>query len=135
MKKEIIKAKVVIIEKGKVLLLKRIDREKRLSFAGGIVKSNESHKEGLIREIKEELGVKVSKQDLEYIFSFKKKKAKVKITTRYYRLKTTNKKFKINEPNKFNLLKWFNIKYAISNVTKKQGFILKQQLNLHKNAS
>lgn len=63
MKKEIeVLVRAIIQEKGKILVCKKIGK-KYYFFPGGHVEFGESAKEALVRELKEELGLKIKKSN------------------------------------------------------------------------
>jgi len=58
----------ILIQNGKVLLLKRTpDKGGGYNLVGGHVEADESPADGLVREIKEEIGVNVSASEVELI--------------------------------------------------------------------
>ncbi|MBQ8299620.1 MAG: NUDIX domain-containing protein [Clostridia bacterium] len=73
----------VLNDEGKLLIQKRNENLKRnpgkWGFTGGAVDANETSLDGAMREIKEELGVEISKDEIEYLLSFKREKGFVDI--------------------------------------------------------
>lgn len=64
-------------DKNQILMQQRISTAHKFpnmwSVTGGTVKAGETSLEGIIRELKEELGLNISKDDLEQIASYKRK--------------------------------------------------------------
>lgn len=70
-------------QSGRVLLQKRSSNKKTYgncwSTTGGHVLAGENNKQALIREIKEEIGISVNKEDIEHITTYKSCKTKGEI--------------------------------------------------------
>ncbi len=66
----------IINDKGQLLLQQRLSTAHKFpnmwSNTGGAVKAGETSIEGAVRELKEELGIIVKKEDLEFIASYKR---------------------------------------------------------------
>ena len=66
----------IINDKGELLLQQRLSTAHKFpnawSNTGGAVKTGESSIDGAIRELKEELGISVAKEELEFIASYKR---------------------------------------------------------------
>lgn len=103
----------VFIENNQVLLQKRQNTgyaDGMYDFAAsGHVEENESMISALIREIKEELGVNVRKENVEFGTFIHKKDQSVIYYNAYFLVNGDNYDFKINEPEKCSELKWFYI--------------------------
>lgn len=73
----------IINSKGHILIQKRNETIKRhpgkWAFTGGAVDAGESSLEGAIREVKEELGILTSKDEIEFFISFKREKGFVDV--------------------------------------------------------
>lgn len=78
----LVSLKALVVQKGKLLVLKNTaevwGKKSQWELPGGILETNESLKEGLIREVKEEAGLKITVGDIlttwdywEYGFKFK----------------------------------------------------------------
>lgn len=69
--------------KGELLIQKRNENLKRnpgkWAFTGGAVDTNETSLEGAIREVKEEIGIDIKDDEIEYLLSFKREKGFVDI--------------------------------------------------------
>lgn len=73
----------ILNSKGELLIQKRNENLKRnpgkWAFTGGAVDVNETSLEGAIREVKEEIGVDIKDDEIEYLLSFKREKGFVDI--------------------------------------------------------
>lgn len=73
----------ILNSKGELLIQKRNKNLKRnpgkWAFTGGAVDTNETSLDGAIREVKEELGVNVHNDEIEYLLSFKREKGFVDV--------------------------------------------------------
>lgn len=61
---------LILIKNNKILLMKRCNtgyEDGKYGLVAGHVESKESLKQAIIREAKEEIGINLSKQDLEYV--------------------------------------------------------------------
>ena len=122
--KTIKRARIIIFEGSKLLLLKK-NEKKFYTFPGGIVKKNETLKEGLIREVYEEIGAKVSKKDLRYLASFSVIKDNKARENHYYLLINPNKfQYELLEPVKFSEMSWVNVIKASNNLKSYERFIV-----------
>lgn len=124
MKKDDILAKVIVelyLEKeGKILLQRRTNtnyEDGKYGFVGGHVAQNETLKEALVREVKEEAGIKVFPEELDCIF----------IANKTGKSNCINFIFKTNkfegepinmEPDKCSDLTWFDINDLPENMIK-----------------
>lgn len=73
----------ILNSKGELLIQKRSENLKRnpgkWAFTGGAVDADETSLEGAKREIKEELGIDVRDEEIEYLLSFKREKGFVDV--------------------------------------------------------
>ncbi|MFD0963786.1 NUDIX hydrolase [Pseudofulvibacter geojedonensis] len=126
--KTIKRARIVIFHDSKLLLLKK-DIKKSYTFPGGVVKKEETLKEGLIREVYEEIGAKVAKKDLRYLASFSMAKGNKKEENHYYLLMNPEQfQFKLLETFKFSELSWVNIIKASNKLKLKERFVVEDIL-------
>ena len=128
-KKNIRKSRLIVLNKDKILVLKRTKDGLRYSLAGGVVEKKETLKEGLIREVQEEIFAAVQKQELKLLFGYVKKKKGIKIKKRYYVLKTKERyPFQLQETDKFEDLVWVNIIEALQYFKKNERALLEKYL-------
>ncbi len=108
------KSKLLIVEDTSILVLQKKEEKKRFVLAGGFLKKRESPEEGLIREVYEETGVRLIKNNFKYYASNTVIDSEKRALTRHYFLLTENgQKFENREPNKFKSLKWVKWTKAI----------------------
>lgn len=73
----------ILNNKGELLLQKRNENLKRnpgkWAFTGGAIDTNETSLKGAIREIKEELGIDIKENEMEYLLSFRREKGFVDV--------------------------------------------------------
>lgn len=73
----------ILNSKGELLIQKRNENLKRnpgkWAFTGGAVDTNESSLNGAKREVKEEIGIEVKDEEIEYLLSFKREKGFVDV--------------------------------------------------------
>lgn len=85
--------------------------------ASGHVEANESMKHAMCREAEEELGIKIDEDDLEFICLIHKNSRNGNIYYNgYFKAKKWRGEPIINEPEKNEELKWFNINYLPKNI-------------------
>lgn len=108
--KKAVNAIILDNTKKKVLIIKRKEgiHSGKWAFPGGIVKKNETPKQALTREVKEELGLDIKKiikkiEDYEYF-----RKNKEKTFGKSYLVSVKNLKIKIN-PREISKFKWATI--------------------------
>ena len=73
----------ILNSKGELLIQKRNESLKRnpgkWAFTGGAVDTNETSLNGAKREVKEEIGIEVKDEEIEYLLSFKREKGFVDV--------------------------------------------------------
>lgn len=85
--------------------------------ASGHVEANESMKHAMCREAEEELGIKIDEKDLEFVCLIHKNSGNGAIYYNgYFKAKKWSGKPIINEPEKNEELKWFNINNLPTNI-------------------
>lgn len=132
MKRTVQKAKAIIIQNNKVLMLKKVNKDFKQSLPGGNLKKKETKKEGLIREIYEELGVHVVKNNLQYIIGYTIHSSIIDASFHYFLLKKPEGNFIVGEPDKFDSLCWMNINDVFTFVDKYEKIVLKDLLIANK---
>lgn len=129
---------VIIIKENKVLLQKRrntgYEDGKYDLAASGHVEKNESLKESVIRESMEEIGIKVQKENIDFVTLIHKNDEKYGNV--YYNFYFIVRDFKgvpkINEPEKCSELRWFNINELPKTLIEDRKIALSNYL--HKNS-
>ena len=84
--------------------------------ASGHVDANESMKHAMCREAKEELGININENDLEFVCMIHKNSDGCIYYNGYFKAKKWSGEPIINEPEKNEELKWFNINSLPSNI-------------------
>lgn len=103
----ILKARLILINGGKILLLKQTKPNGgKYTLVGGTVEDYELVKESLVREVKEEAGIDIKKSQLRLAHTlFKKKKIGARIVLYFVCQRYTGKP-KNMEPKKFKSVSW-----------------------------
>lgn len=78
------------------------------SLIGGTIENNELPEETLIRETKEESGIKISKQDFKFINKQEYLKEGVAYERNYFLLSSIKWNFKVIETDKFESIQWID---------------------------
>ena len=99
------KSRLLVIKFPFVLALKKKETG-FYSLIGGNIEGNESPSEALIRESKEEAGIKISNGDFIFIDTTNQQKEEVLHERNYFLLKKNNWDFKLKEIDKFETLEW-----------------------------
>lgn len=97
------------------------------SCCSGHVEENESLKDALIREAKEEIGIIIKKEDIELISVLDI--SNENYLNFFFKVKHYQGRPKIMEPDKCDELKWFNIKEIPENTILKVTDVLQLVLN------
>lgn len=107
MSKFIIKARLILEQEGKVLLLAQTSENGgKFTLPGGTVEGKEFAKETLIRECIEEIGIKLNPDDLELIHILHKKRGKENRITIYFKTQNFQGKLHAKETEKFRGVTW-----------------------------
>lgn len=129
----------VLIKNEKILLAKRCNTkffDGYYSIPGGHIDGDESAKEAMIREMKEEIGIEITKKNLELVHTLHRRRTAFDGELEYIDLFFGIKKWK-NEPKNCELdkcddLNWFNItrlpKNIIPHNKKIISYILRNQI-------
>lgn len=101
------KSRLLVLEYPFVLALKKrkIDR---YSLVGGTIEKKETPEETLIRETHEEVGIKISINDLKFVETISYCKKGTTFERYYYTLKSLKWNFKVKEPEKFDAVEWID---------------------------
>jgi len=107
--KPIVSIYLILIENGKVLLLKRANtgyEDGNYGIPSGHLENNETIREGLQREVKEEIGIKINVDDLRLVHVMHRKEKDIRVDfffkVRKYQGAPIN-----NESEKCTDLRWF----------------------------
>ena len=97
--------------------------------ASGHVDANESMKDAMCREAKEELGIDIKQEDLEFVCMIHKNSNGCIYYNGYFKANKWNGEPIINEPKKNDELRWFNIESLPSNIVDDRGIAIKNYKN------
>ena len=125
---------LVLIKNNKILLLRRFNTgfmDGYYSLPAGHVESNETLTSAMVREAKEEIGIKINKKDLKLAHIIHRKEPNEERINFFFVSQKYQGKPKIMEPHKCDDLNWFDlndlpesvipyIKQAIQNILAKK---------------
>ncbi len=113
-----IKARLILYNKGKILLLKQTKPNGgNYSLVGGTIEFEEYAKEALIRESFEEAGIILKAKDLTLVHVLQKNKKNEQRIILYFKAKKWNGDIKTREPHKFIDAIWFHLNNLPDNIT------------------
>jgi len=105
--KYINKSRLLAFRSENLLVLEKVGSKKKYTLPGGIQKRNETDLNALIRECKEEIGVKLKKKELTYFITKKNvTKGKVEVFKHYFITSKVIEGEKLLEPEKFERISW-----------------------------
>jgi len=108
--KILLKARLIVEDHGKILLLKQtIQNGGKFTLIGGTVEDYEFARKALIRESFEESGVVVDAEDLQLVHTLHKKKDEITRIVLYFKAIKWVGKIKSGEPKKFIKVDWYSI--------------------------
>lgn len=122
---KIIKSRLIVFQNNELLVLKRTKPKLRYSLVEGFIKKKETAKDGLIREVEEEINAVIHKDHLSLLYAHTYIKDGVRITKKYFILNNSIEyEFSLNEKHKFNELVSVNVIEAISHMRQKERNII-----------
>lgn len=105
-----IKVRLIMEEEKKVLLLEQTNENGgKYTLAGGTVEDVEFARKALIRECKEEIGIKLKPNDLVIVHVLHKKKIDEDRLTIYFKAAKWENRIKCKEKKKFAAVSWFDV--------------------------
>lgn len=105
-----IKVRLILEEENKVLLLEQTNENGgKYTLAGGTVETLEFARKALIRECKEEIGVKLKPNNLVIVHILHKRKIEEERLTIYFKATRWEKQIKCKEKKKFVTVSWFEL--------------------------
>lgn len=117
--KQIISVGIILINKNnEVLLQKRCNTgymDGKYALVAGHLEPNESMLSGIIREIKEEIGIELEKEKVNFVCLVRSGNDNEYINT-YFKYEVFDGNVVNMEPDKCSELKWFNINVLPSNI-------------------
>lgn len=116
---------LIIIQnsKGEFLIQKRsIQKEGKYAFTGGHVKTGQTSIEGIIEEVKEELGLTVKENELELLFSGREDESQVFFDL-YYMVKDFDTSSLVLQVEEVETVNWMTLAKIEELIQEKQFFI------------
>jgi len=111
--KKLIKSRLIAVHKDKVLVLRKVERPLRYTLPGGVKKKKETESETLIREVGEEIKLKLSNSQFDFYLSHIKKGKFQSVQKNYYLVQLKPKPIKVKEKHKFEEALWLEWKEAL----------------------
>lgn len=129
-KKINLKVRLILYDKGKILLLKQTKPNGgNYSLVGGNVEAGEYATESLIREAWEEAGIRLKEKDLQLVHVLQKATAKQQRIVLYFKTFRWEGDLKSREPRKFQAAEWFDLDEMPRNLTATVRHVMQQYRN------
>ena len=107
-----------LIRDGKILLMRRFRtgyEDGNYGLPAGHLEDNESATEGLLREVKEEIGIKIKASDVQLVHVMHRREKDNRLDL-FYTSKSFRGKIKNTEPNKCDDVRWFELDKLPKNI-------------------
>ena len=133
MKKASIKVRLILYNKGKILLLKQRKRQGgNYILVGGTVDANEFALDALIRESEEEAGIILKEEDMQLVHVLHKHtKFGAHRVTLYFKASKWKGDLRTGEPSKFKGVSWFSLDNLPNNLSATVRHVLIQYREGH----
>lgn len=119
LKKTIHKSRLLAFKDNMILVLEKVGSNKQYTLAGGVKKKKETDFECLIREVEEEIGVLLNKEELQYFISKQAKSKDNKELHKHYFITTKNiSSVTLSEIEKFKSILWVPWEQAVKYLDK-----------------
>ncbi len=126
LRKVSLKARLILYDKGKILLLKQTKPNGgNYTLVGGTVEKNETARQSVIRESFEEAGIVIDKKDLKLVHVLQKIKGDEQRLTLYFKAFQWSGNLGSKEKNKFKKVEWFDLDNLPPNMTATVNHVLK----------
>lgn len=128
MSKASIKVRLILYNKGKILLLKQRKRQGgNYTLVGGTVDANEFALNALIREAEEEAGIILKEEDMQLVHVLHKhtRTGEHRITL-YFKVSKWKGELTTGEPTKFKGVAWFSLDNLPANLSSTVRHVLNQ---------
>ncbi len=113
-----LKARLILYDKGKILLLKQTKPNGgNYSLVGGTVEEDETARQSVIRESYEEAGLIIDKKDLKLVHVLQKLQGDEQRLTLYFKAYKWKGTLESKERKKFKKVEWFDLDELPSNMT------------------
>jgi 8-oxo-dGTP diphosphatase len=127
-----LKARLILYNRGKILLLKQTKPNGgNYTLIGGTIENEEFAKDSLIRESKEEAGLKLEPEDLQLVHVLHKKSSSEQRLTLYFKATRWDGKLRAREQKKFEDVAWFPLSDLPSNLTNTIRHVLREYRKGH----
>jgi ADP-ribose pyrophosphatase YjhB (NUDIX family) len=110
---KIVKSRLIAVHKDKVLVLKKVGSPLRYTLPGGVKKRKETESETLIREVGEEIKLKLKEEHFDFYLSHIRKGKFETVIKNYYLVALEPKPIKVKEKHKFEEALWLEWKEAL----------------------
>lgn len=111
--KKVVKSRLVAINKDKVLVLKKVEKPLRYTLPGGVKKKKETEEETLIREVGEEIKLKLASGQVKFFLSHIKKRKEETVIKNYFLIQLEPTSIKVKEKHKFAAAHWMDWKEVL----------------------
>lgn len=111
--KKTVKSRLIAVHKDKVLVLKKVGSPLRYTLPGGVKKQKETESETLIREVGEEIKLKLSEKQFDFYFSHIRKGKMGDTIKNYFLIQLKPREIKVKEKHKFEAALWLEWKEAL----------------------
>lgn len=111
--KKTVKSRLIAIHKDKVLVLRKVGTPLRYTLPGGVKKRKETESETLVREVGEEIKLKLSEEQLSFYLSHIKKGKMETMVKNYFLVPMKSRAIKVKEKYKFEEALWLEWKEAL----------------------
>ena len=123
----LIKSRLILIERGRVLLLRQTKRNGgNYTLLGGKVESQESARRTLVREGKEEAGIILDEADLRLAHVLHKRTGDGHRVTLYFQTHTWDGHLRSRERDKFKSVEWCSLRQLPDNLTGTVRHVLRE---------
>lgn len=111
--KRVVKSRLVALHKNKVLVLQKVGRPLRYTLPGGVKKKKETEEETLIREVGEEIKLRLAPGEVQFYLSHIKKGKVMPVIRNYFLIQLQPSVIKVKEKHKFEAAFWVDWKEAL----------------------
>src|SRR5690606_26340423 len=111
--KKTVKSRLIAVHGDKVLVLKKVGEPLRYTLPGGAKKGKEAPEETLLREVGEEIKLKLSGTQIEFLYAQNKKNKEGRRLKHYFLTELQPDPIKVREKDKFEAVLWLSWKEAL----------------------
>lgn len=122
-----LKARLILYDKGKILLLKQTKPNGgNYTLVGGNIEKKEYAKASLIRESFEEAGINLKSKDLQLVHILQKNTSKEQRIVFYFKANRWEGNLRSKERDKFKAVEWFYLDKLPNNLTATVRHVMKE---------